>query len=315
MAKMEFKKRILFIGVPDMAYIGLDSLLFSGVNIVGVLGPYKTHNTYQYFKNFVKMRRLNFIEYDTISSPELIEEIKELNVDLAVVCSFNNKIPKEFISAIKDGILNIHPSLLPKYRGGNPYSRVIMNGETNTGVTIHFMSEKFDEGNIVKQEACPIDENETMGTLFHKTNYIGCKLLLSALIEYENTGVLNSIPQENGEFPKANNIKDEETFINFNKSAKEIELLTRALNPYICAKTIFNREVLRIHKVVSTHEIAPQEYSNGQIYKITDKDIYIKTSNGTINPKVLQYSGYFTGDIEDFIKIVKPKVGDKFGNG
>ena len=147
-----FKKRILFVGIPDMAYIGLDGLLMAGVNIVGVLGPKKDHNMYYDFKNFVYSRRLNYVDYDELDEPQLIEKIRALNVDAAVVCSFNYKIPRILLEATKDGFINVHPSMLPKYRGGNPYSRVIMNGETETGVTIHYMDDSFDTGDIIAQK-------------------------------------------------------------------------------------------------------------------------------------------------------------------
>ena len=83
-----FRKRILFVGIPDMAYIGLDGLLMSGVNIVGVLGPKKDHNMYYDFKTFVQSRRLNYIDYDELDEPQLIEAVRALNVDAAVVCCF-----------------------------------------------------------------------------------------------------------------------------------------------------------------------------------------------------------------------------------
>ena len=167
-----FKKRILFVGIPDMAYIGLDGLLMSGVNIVGVLGPKKDHNMYFDFKHFVQTRRLNYIDYDELDEAQLIEQIKKLEIDAAVVCSFNYKIPKVLLDSVKDGFINVHPSMLPKYRGGNPYSRVIMNGETETGVTIHFMDENFDTGDIIAQRAYHIHSKATMGTLFNELNVI-----------------------------------------------------------------------------------------------------------------------------------------------
>lgn len=314
MDKFEFKKRILFIGVPDMAYIGLDTLLYAGVNIVGVIGPKTTHNTYNAFKNFVSMRKLNFIEYNRISDDELIEKIKNLNVDLAVVCSFNDKIPKKFIDSIKDGIVNLHPSLLPKYRGGNPYSRVIMNGETKTGVTLHFMSEEFDTGDIIAQEICPLDEYENMGTLFNKTNNIGCQMLLKTILYYEQHNTLPRVKQPQGDFIKAPNITNSEKYVNYHNSAIEIERLVRALNPYITANTIYNNQILVLHKVSISNIEGIDEYSNGQICKIENNRVYIKTSDGCIIPEVMQYAGFFIGDCEDFIRIVKPKVGDMFQN-
>ena len=100
-----FKKRILFVGIPDMAYIGLDGLLMAGVNIVGVLGPKKSHNMYFDFKNFTLSRGLNYIDYDELDEPELIQTIQNLEVDVAVVCSFNYKIPKILLSSTKDGFI------------------------------------------------------------------------------------------------------------------------------------------------------------------------------------------------------------------
>ena len=90
--------------------------------------------------------------------------MKALEVDAAVVCSFNYKIPKILLESTKDGFLNVHPSMLPKYKGGNPYSRVIMNGETETGVTIHFMDENFDTGDIIAQKAYHI-QNRIANTI------------------------------------------------------------------------------------------------------------------------------------------------------
>ena len=104
-----------------------------------MLGPKKDHNMYYDFKTFVQSRRLNYIDYDELDEPQLIEAVRALNVDAAVVCSFNYKIPRILLESTKDGFINVHPSMLPKYRGGNPYSRVLINGETETGVTIHFM--------------------------------------------------------------------------------------------------------------------------------------------------------------------------------
>ena len=315
MSDFEFTKRVLFIGVPDMALVGLDTLLHAGVNIVGVIGPLKTHNTYATFKNFVASRKQNFIEYDKLTDNELHEKISDLNVDIAVVCSFNNKIPKSILDIPKDGILNIHPSLLPYYRGGNPYSRVIMNGETKTGVTLHFMSEDFDKGDIVEQKICEVEPYETMGTIFNRTNIIGVNMLLKALIYYEKNNTLPRTPQPEGEFIKAPNIKDNERLIDYNKSAIEIDRLVRGLNPYITALTVFKNDMIKVFKTTVLESENPEGVENGEIYKIEDDKIYIKTSNGCIIPEIVQYAGYITGDCADFIRVAKPQVGDRFTYG
>ena len=306
-----FKKRILFVGIPDMAYIGLDGLLMAGVNIVGVLGPKKDHNMFDDFKRFVLSRRLNYIDYDELDEPQLIETIKNLNVDAAVVCSFNYKIPKALLNTTKDGFINVHPSLLPKYRGGNPYSRVIMNGEADTGVTIHFMDESFDTGDIIIQKGYHIHSKATMGTLFNELNVIGIELLLQVLQAYE-TNPLPRIKQPVGDFISGKGLSDMEVFINYNKTAEEIERFIRALNPFIIASTTFRGNMMKIMKAEVASDAFCIPHPAGTVAKIEDDKFFIATAKGLIAPTVLQFGSFFIGDSKDFIRIVNPKIGEEF---
>lgn len=309
--KTTFKKRILFVGIPDMAYIGLDGLLMAGVNIVGVLGPKKSHNMYHDFKNFVRIRGLNYVDYDELDEPQLIEQIKSLDIDAAVVCSFNYKIPKILLEAVKDGFINVHPSLLPKYRGGNPYSRVIMNGETETGVTIHFMDEGFDTGDIIAQKAYHIHSKATMGTLFNELNVVGIELLLQVLQLYE-TQPLPRIPQPKGDFISGKGLSESEIFINYNKTAEEIERFIRALNPFIIASTTFRGNLMKIMRAEVASDAFSIPHPAGSVSKIEDDKFFIATSKGLIVPTVLQFGSFFIGDSKDFIRIVNPKIGEEF---
>jgi len=306
-----FKKRILFVGIPDMAYIGLDGLLMAGVNIVGVLGPKKDHNMFNDFKNFVIARGLNYIDYDELDEPQLIQKVKDLDIDAAVVCSFNYKVPKVLMNATKDGFINVHPSMLPKYRGGNPYSRVIMNGETETGVTVHFMDEGFDTGDIIAQKAYHIHSKATMGTLFNELNVIGIELLLHVLQLYE-TQPLNRIPQPKGDFISGKGLDSKEIFINYNKTAEEIERFIRALNPFIIASTTFRGNLMKIMKAEIASDAFSIPHPAGTVAKIEDDKFYIATAKGLIVPTVLQFGSFFMGDSKDFIRIVNPKIGEEF---
>lgn len=306
-----FKKRILFVGIPDMAYIGLDGLLMAGVNIVGVLGPKKDHNMYYDFKNFVYSRRLNYIEYDELDEPELIEKIRALDIDAAVVCSFNYKIPKILLTATKDGFINVHPSMLPKYRGGNPYSRVIMNGETETGVTVHFMDEGFDTGDIIAQKPYHIHSKATMGTLFNELNVLGIELLLQVLQNYE-TQELPRIAQPRGDFISGKGLTETELFINYNKSAEEIERFIRSLNPFILASTSFRGNMMKVMKAEVASDAFCVPHPAGTVAKIEDDKFFIATSKGLIAPTVMQFGSFFMGDSKDFIRIVNPKIGEEF---
>jgi len=310
-SRATYKKRILFVGIPDMAFIGLDGLLMSGVNIVGVMGPKKDHNMYFHFKNFVQARGLNYIEYDSLDEPQLIERIKNLDVDAAVVCSFNYKVPKVLIESVKDGFINVHPSMLPKYRGANPYTRVIMNGETETGVTLHLMDEEFDTGDIIAQKPYHIHPKATMGTLFNELNVVGIELLLQVLQKYE-TEPLPRIAQPKGNFIEGNGLKDEEIFINYNKSAEEIERLIRSLNPFIMASTTFRGTIMKIMKAEVASDALCIPHPAGTVAKIEDDKFFIATAKGLIAPTVMQFGSFFTGDSKDFVRIVNPKIGEEF---
>ena len=294
-----------------MAYIGLDGLLMAGVNIVGVLGPKKEHSMFNDFKNFVHTRRLNYIDYDELDDPQLIETIKNLDIDAAVVCSFNYKIPKVLIESTKDGFINVHPSMLPKYRGGNPYSRVIMNGETETGVTVHFMDESFDTGDIIAQKAYHIHSKATMGTLFNELNVLGIELLLQVLQTYE-TQELPRIPQPKGDFISGKGLDERDIFINYNKSAEEIERFIRALNPFILASTTFRGNLMKIMKAEVASDAFCIPHPAGTVAKIEGDKFFIATSKGLIVPTVLQFGSFFLGDSKDFIRIVNPKIGEEF---
>ena len=294
-----------------MAYIGLDGLLMAGVNIVGVLGPKKDHNMYYDFKNFVNSRRLNYIEYDELDEPELIEKIRALDADAAVVCSFNYKIPKILLSTTKDGFINVHPSMLPKYRGGNPYSRVIMNGEAETGVTIHFMDEGFDTGDIIAQKPYHIHSKATMGTLFNELNVLGIELLLQVLQNYE-TQELPRIAQPRGDFVSGKGLNETELFINYNKTAEEIERFIRSLNPFILASTSFRGNMMKIMKAEVASDAFCVPHPAGTVAKIEDDKFFIATSKGLIAPTVMQFGSFFMGDSKDFIRIVNPKIGEEF---
>ena len=178
------KLKIIFVGIPDMALICLDNLLNNKFNIVGVVPPKKTHETYSFFKKFVAERGLNFIEYDNSPNDnDCIEKIKKLNADIGVICSYNYLLKKEFIATTRMGYINCHPSLLPDYRGAAPYFHVINNGEKISGVTLHFINEEFDKGDIAYQETFDITPFETMGTIFNRTNYMLSDGLVKVLTE------------------------------------------------------------------------------------------------------------------------------------
>jgi len=307
----KFEKKVLFIGIPDMAYVCLDGLNMSGVNIVGVVGPKDDHPTYLNFQRFVKARNLNFIEYETLDDFMFIQQIKNLNADIAVVCSFNYKVPKVLLDCVKGGFINIHPSLLPAYRRANPYSAVIINDEKETGVTLHFMDETFDTGDIIVQKRLPISSIETMGTLFNKLNILGLEMLLETLEKFE-TMSLGRQKQPKGTFKRGKAMSNEAIIIDYEQPASAIESLIRALNPFVLAQTSFRGNIVKVFTAEVIEEGFPTTDLAGTIVKVENDKFYVKTGKGLLAITSMQFGSFFTGTSKEFIKMLNPQVGERF---
>lgn len=313
MAK-KYKKRILFVGMPDMALVCLNRLAENGINIVGVVPPAKTEPTYKLMVDTAKALNLNVIDYEYgLDDKDFLEKIKDLNVDLGVVASYNKKFPRQFLRLAKDGFINLHPSKLPNYRGANPYSHVIMNGEEESAITLHFMDEEFDTGDIISQFKFSIDLNETMGTLFFRTNKMCASMLYEALDYYEENEFPRKPQPEGDNFKKAEALSFEKRniFIDWNKSAVEVERFIRALNPFIGAITVYDGFIVKINsaKVINKpHNLKPGTISNTQRY------FRIACGKGLLEIESLQYGGFFIGTGKEFVERVNPKKGEMFTN-
>ena len=310
------KKRILFVGMPDTAFVTLHYLNHAGVNIVAVIPPPQSHPASLTFCEYTKKFDYEIIcPKKNINEPEIIEKVKELNVDLVVVTSYSQKFSKEFLNVAKDGVINVHPSLLPEYRGANPYTHVILNGETQTGVTIHKMDETFDTGDILMQNVLPILPNETMGTLFNKLNKLSADMLIQFLEVYENNGMPLGISQSklNPPVHYAHKIIPEspQVSIDWNNSAEFLERFVRALNPFFPPSTSYKGYSIKIFS--ADIEAMPKNLRKeiGLVCRV-GKTIDVITGNGILKIKTLQMGSFFIGDAKDFLSRVKLKVGDKF---
>ncbi len=309
----KYQKRILFVGMPDMAIVCLSKLVSDGFNIVGVVPPHISETTYGLMCNFTKSLKLSLITYERqMDELDFLHKIRQLNADIAVVCSYNKKIPPELLKCVKSGFVNCHPSLLPEYRGGNPYSNVLINDEKETGITLHFMDENFDTGNIIAQKKIPVENKETMGTLFNRMNYLCAEFLSDFLKQYEQNTEIISFPQPEGEFKKAPAIdsRNMKNFIDWSKDAAYIERFIRALNPFITAMTNFRGVFVKIYTADFSDKKVKE--APGTICSVKDT-VGVATGNGILYIKSLQFGTYMISDVKSFIEKVKPKVGETFG--
>ncbi len=173
------------------------------------------------------------------------EEIKKYQPDLIVTCAYGQIVPKEVLDIPRLGCINVHASLLPKYRGGAPIEHAIMNGDTETGITIMYMDIGMDTGDMIDKRSIPIEEDDTLDTLSTKLSTLGAELLREVLPSIID-GTNNRVPQDNDEATYAYTIKREDEHIDFNRSAIDVYNHVRALNSHPLANFTLNGEEVKV---------------------------------------------------------------------
>lgn len=306
--------RIVFIGMPEMGIICLRTLVNAKKNVVGLIPPLKsTGGLYNTMTSIADSYGISVLDYERLDASKFIEKVKELNADIGIVASFSQKLPKQLLEATKLGFINAHPSLLPHYRGGNPYFHPINNNEKATGITLHFMDEGFDTGDIIYQQSVPILPFETMGTLFNKTNYMFANAQVDLISHLESGGELPRSPQDkDGDYIKAPMMYENKghNHIDWNMPADAVERFIRACNPFIMAVTSYKNNMMKIHTGFFDIDKVPNA-EPGTITEVGASHLGIATSLGTFYPRSVQIGSYFSGDIGLFIQYIQPKVGEK----
>ena len=207
------------------------------------------------------------------------QDIIDLNPDIIITCAYGQIIPKELLEYPKYGCINVHASLLPKYRGGAPIHRAIINGDNKTGITIMYMDEAMDSGDIISQREISILDNDNLESVHDKLSLLGKELLLDTLPSIFSSNNTR-IKQDINEVTYAYNIKREEEHIDFNKTSKEIFNLIRGLSPLPGSNAlIFNQEMKILDSV-----ILDKEYDGkcGEIVDVLKEGIVVKTKDSAI---------------------------------
>lgn len=265
---------ILFMGTPDFAEASLEKLYEEGFNIVGVVtNPDKQKNrgmklTESEVKVFAKEKNLKIFQPEKVKGNlEFIENIKELNPDLICVVAYGKILPKEILDIPHLGCINLHASLLPKYRGAAPIQWAILNGDKVTGNSTMYMNERMDEGDIIFQEKTEIGEYETTGELWDRLKISGAELLVKTVKEIER-GTAPRTPQ--GEyFTIAPMLNKEMAKIDFMQPATKIKNKVCGLNPIMGAYANLNNKKIKFWKIeVLDDECANQIVNKNSLEKI-----------------------------------------------
>jgi len=235
----------------------------------------------------------------SLKKSEEWEKLKNFYADIFVVVAYGLMLPKEVLNIAKYGCINIHPSLLPRWRGASPMQRALMEGDEKTGVCIIVLGEGLDDGDILAKEEFQITKNTTLETLHDELSKNGANLMLKCLDDIEKNGKIIAIPQNKDGMIYAKKIEKEEGKIDFNQPIHKIDLLIRALGTTVGTYFEYNGERIKIisAEIIESLSDNEKQLENGTI--INDK-LYIKCSNGILKPLILQREGKKALSVEEF---------------
>ncbi|WP_129045097.1 methionyl-tRNA formyltransferase [Companilactobacillus metriopterae] len=304
---------VIFLGTPELARTVLKGIIDADkYNILGVVTqPDKPVGRKQVLqkspvKELAELNGIKVFQPEKLSGSDELKELIAMNPDFIITAAYGQFLPTSFLEAAKIGAINVHGSLLPKYRGGAPIQYSLLNGDKKTGITIMYMVKKMDAGDIISQKELPITDQDDNGSLFEKLAILGRDLLLDTLPKLENNEI-TPIQQNEDEVVFSPTISKEQEHLDFSKSAMELFNQIRALSPEPGSWVNFNGERTKIYKS-EVVEISTDQ-NPGTVYKISKKEfILVAGDKQGLSIKSIQPSGKKVMDISNFINGVGNKL-------
>lgn len=296
--------KVIFMGTPDFAVGTLRSLAEAGHEITLVVSqPDKPKGRgHAMVPTPVKVvaEELGIPVFQPVKIREAKDVLEKTEADVCVVAAFGQIIPASILHMKKYGCINVHASLLPKYRGAAPIQWAVIDGEKESGVTIMQMDEGLDTGDMLAKAIVPLDGKETGGSLFDKLSEAGGRLCVETLAKLEKGEI---IPEKQGESPTAyaSMLDKKMGNIDWNKSAVVIERLVRGLNPWPSAYTHLDGKTLKIWAC----DVLPQSASkgeSGEILEVTKDAIHVQTGDGILVLREIQLAGKARMDAGAFLR-------------
>lgn len=308
--------RIVFMGTPDFAVPSLKSLINAGHEIVGVVTQpdkpkgRKQELTKSPVKIFAESMGIEIFQPDKIRDKDAIQHVLNWNPDIIVTAAYGQIIPVEILEAPKYKAVNVHASLLPKYRGAAPIHQSIIKGEKETGITIMYMVKELDAGDILSQAKVPIEATDNVGTLHDKLSIVGAKLLVETLEAIANDTII-PIKQDELLVTFARTLKRDDELINWDMTNIQVYDQIRGLNPWPVAFTYFRGEVFKIWwatPVNYNHQKEP-----GTIIEADKDQLIVAAAEGAIKLEKVQPAGKKKMDISSFLNGTTITIGEKMG--
>ena len=317
--------KIIFMGTPDFAVVPLEEIYKAGHEIVlivtqpdkprgrsGKLAPSPV-------KSWALEHDIEVFQPKKIRDEDAIEYLSKIECDIAVVAAFGQILPKSILDMPRFGCINVHASLLPKYRGAAPIQWAILNGEKKSGVTIMQMGEGLDDGDMLLTREVILDGTETGGSLFDDLAQLGGKAVVEAL-ELIEQGSINPVKQDESAATHVSMINKELGRINWSDAAERIERYVRGLNPWPSAYSSFKGKNLKIWRshVVPSEEldskgVNPADYKEGQVCFVNKKCVFVATGEGVLSLDEIQLEGKKRMEIAPFLLGNDVLLGEELG--
>lgn len=302
------KLNIIFAGTPDFAAKHLSALIASDHNVVAVYSqPDRRAGrgkklTASAVKEVALAHEIPVYQPENFKQAETVDELALLNADIMIVVAYGLILPKNVLTTPKMGCLNVHGSLLPRWRGAAPIQRAIWAGDAQTGITIMQMDEGLDTGDMLSKTVCNIDADETSGSLYEKLALQAPATLIETVNKLAK-GELTPEVQNNDLANYAKKLSKEEALINWADDAAFIARCVRAFNPWPMSHFTVQGHSIKVHKASFINELSNK--SIGCIVKADKFGIQVSTGNGIINLEVIQFPGKKAMPVQDILNAKK----------
>ncbi|MDD3183749.1 MAG: methionyl-tRNA formyltransferase [Anaerostipes sp.] len=307
--------KVIFMGTPEFAVPTLEKLIEHHEVIAVVSQPDKQKGRGKKVlmtpvKEKAVEHGLLVLQPERARDEEFTAKLQELNPDVIVVVAYGQILPESILNIPKYGCINVHGSLLPKYRGAGPIQWAVLNGEKETGITTMYMGKGLDTGDMIDKVSMELDPKETAGSLHDKLMHQGAQLLIETLEKLENYTAVRT-KQNDQESSYAPMLTKEMGQIDFTKSAKEIECLIRGLNPWPSAYTKLNGKVMKVWD--ADVKMWTGDEKPGTIVDITKKSIVVAAGENALELKEIQLAGKKRMQVQAFLLGYEVSVGTVLG--
>ena len=306
--------KVVFMGTPDFAVGTLEAIVGAGHEVAAVVTqPDKPKGrggvmAMSPVKECALRHGLTVLQPLKARNPEFIDEIRAINPDVIVVVAFGQIIPSEIIHMPKFGCINVHASLLPKYRGASPIQWTVLDGCEYSGVTTMLMDEGIDTGDILETATVKLDERETGGSLFDRLSLVGAKLLVETLDKAE-AGQLHPVKQDDSQSSYVRMIDKSFGLMDFTQPVEVLERKVRALNPWPSAFTHMDEKLLKIWDATVIKDSSVKAGDYGKVKTDGKTCFMVACDGGYLSVNELQLEGKKRMKVEDFLRGYSIKEG------